>query len=97
MTESNDPTKPEPTEPVESPQPTPEQPEPAEPTAPEPGEISDPEPVQEVPDAWDEQRAAQEGVPAPVSEPEHDPATTDPSGSQGAPERSQEQQEPPTR
>lgn len=89
MTESNDPTMPEPTT-TEQPTP-PEAPEPAEPPD------LDLDPAQEVPEAWDEERAAQESVPGPVSEPEHDPATTDPSGAQSAAERSQEPQEPPTR
>lgn len=81
MTEQ--PTTPDPTDPT---QPTPDQPEQPEP---QPPEVPDPEPVQEVPDAWDEQRAAQEGVPGAVSEPAHDPAATDPNAPQEAQEGSQ--------
>lgn len=41
--------------------------------------VPDPEPPHEDTQPWDAERAAREGVPGDVDEPEHDPATTDPS------------------
>lgn len=63
-------------------------PEPTEPT--EPTEVPDPEPPHENVEPWDAERAAREGVPGDVDEPEHDPATYDPNAAEGAQEGSEE-------
>jgi hypothetical protein len=65
-----------------------EQPNAPEPTG--PAEVPDPEPPHENVEPWDAERAAREGVPGDVEEPEHDPATYDPNDAQEGAEEPQE-------